>query len=704
MNNCNETECSHNCTYLTDGCTILNKKLNLKTENQNDKNDELVLRNGNHFTDVIQMQTDCKKNQKHNQKKFECCFEKLNKEREMSDNKDSELFRIKRDLSILSEKLNEISNHNNFLNCNLEKVSKDLLSKTMEYNELLKKTEELKEELNNVKYCLNLRIDENQCIKKDINEKNQIMEAGILIKQELEFKICNLKKKLKESEKLNNKGDNKCNDLIILNLKLENDLQKEKNDSCKKTIYIDDLSKKIHNLETIIKGIEGQKLLYTEEISKLKNDKCEAELKVNELNSIVKTQKNKLAIIESELECTKESLKNKNDCQIQKIQQLEHNIENFKKEVKYYKDQHDILTNQCITSNKDLSESQKIINMLETKINEIVREQKVTLDELTQECDKLKNENCKFVEKINVLNETIICVNNEENQVRKDLAVCNEKLLIANDEISHFDLEIKCMNMKLKITTDKLTYTERELEEMKCKLNNETILKDKINEKYCSLKYDYSCPQEKCQTADNNRFSNENLMSCQIASNINNGEQTINLKLVDVGSQTHMCPVICQPLTSTCQSIPTYCNLCKSKQCDNCNSCISSYDSDKMSNNPCQMDYKKTSTVNASDNCSCSSKSKISTKCFGLLFDKENLQCQLNEMKQQFEKKEKTAKKESCDTEQIYNDKDVTINKCLDATKKQYQQQLDEANAKLENYETAILYKEYELKSFQIRG
>lgn len=47
MNNCNETECSHNCTYLTDGCTILNKKLNLKTENQNDKNDELVLRNGN---------------------------------------------------------------------------------------------------------------------------------------------------------------------------------------------------------------------------------------------------------------------------------------------------------------------------------------------------------------------------------------------------------------------------------------------------------------------------------------------------------------------------------------------------------------------------------------------------------------------------------------------------------------------------------
>lgn len=189
-------------------------------------------------------------------------------------------------------------------------------------------------------------------------------------------------------------------------------------------------------------------------------------------------------------------------------------------------------------------------------------------------------------------------------------------------------------------------------------------------------------------------------MSCQIASSINN-EQTINLKLVDVGSQTHMCPVICQPLTSTCQSIPTNCNLCKSKQCDNCNSCIGSCDSDKMNNNPCQIDNKKTSTVSASDNCSCSSKSKISTKCSGILFDTENLQCQLNEMKQWFEK---TARKELCDTEQMYNDKDMIINKCLDTNKKQYQQQLDEANAQLENYETAILYKEYELKSFQIRG
>jgi len=47
MNNCNETECSHNSTYLAGGCTIFDKKLNLKTENQNYKNDELVLGHGN---------------------------------------------------------------------------------------------------------------------------------------------------------------------------------------------------------------------------------------------------------------------------------------------------------------------------------------------------------------------------------------------------------------------------------------------------------------------------------------------------------------------------------------------------------------------------------------------------------------------------------------------------------------------------------
>jgi len=443
---------------------------------------------------------------KYNQKKFECCFKTLNEEREISKNKDSELCRMKTDLSILADKLKEIIKHNNFLSCNIDKVSKDLLSKIIEYKELLKKSDELKEQLNNVEYCLNLRIDESKCIKRELSEKCQIIEAGIIIKQEMEFKLRNLEKKLGESKKLNNICNNKCNDLILLNLNLENNLQNEKNYNCKKAIYIDDLCKKIYNLETIIKGIEDHKVLYTEEISILKTDKYEAELKLKEFNSMINTQKNKLAITISELAYTKESLKNKNDCQIQKIQQLEHNIENYEKEMQCYKVQHDILTNQCMLSNKDLLESQKIIKMLETKINEIEREYKMTLHSLTQECDQLKSENCKFLEKINELNESIICVNKAENHVRKDLAACNEKLLIANDEISHFDLEVKCINTKLETTTEKLTRTERELEEIKLKLNNETHLKDKINEKYCSIMYDYSCPQEKCLIVDNNRL------------------------------------------------------------------------------------------------------------------------------------------------------------------------------------------------------
>ncbi|XP_026819023.1 putative leucine-rich repeat-containing protein DDB_G0290503 [Rhopalosiphum maidis] len=800
MDNCIGEECKHNSNYMIDNCTIFNKKTNLKTENQNLKNDEQVLGNGNHFIDEILMRNNHEKNDldkinllssllseknnevierpsycsnsciakcsyenkplpdcinknnisckaqqllceieefcskepcnpnnkllkqsriticslieemeihssalKYNQEKFECCFKSLNEERKMSKNKDSELCRMKTDLSILADKLKEIIKHNNFLSCNIDKVSKDLLSKIIEYKELLKKSDELKEQLNNVEYCLNLRIDESKCIKKELSKKCQIIEAGIIIKQEMEFKLSNLEKKLEKSKKLNNICNNKCNDLILLNLNLENNLQNEKNYNCKKAIYIDDLCKKIYDLETIIKGIEDHKLLYTEEISKLKTEKYEAELKLKEFNSMINTQKNKLAITISELAYTKESLKNKNDCQIQKIQQLEHNIKNYEKDIECYKVQHDILTNQCMMSNKDLSESQMIIKMLETKINEIDREYKMTLHDLTQECDHLKSENCKFLEKINELNENIICVNKEENHVRKDLAACNEKLLIANDEISHFDLEIKCINTKLEITTEKLTCTERELEEIKLKLNNETHLKDKINEKYCSIMYDYSCPQEKCLNVDNNRLSNPNLMSCKIARNANDGEQIIHLNLVDAGSQTHMCPIICQPITSTFHSITNNSNSCKSKQCDNCNSCISSCDSDKISNNPCQMDFKKNSLVSASDNCSCFGKSKVSTQCFGFLFDKENLQRQLNEMKLLLKKKEKAAKKELCDTEQIYYNKDMIINKCLDDTRKQYQQQLDDANAQLESYETAILYKEYELKNFQIR-
>jgi len=73
-------------------------------------------------------------------------------------------------------------------------------------------------------------------------------------------------------------------------------------------------------------------------------------------------------------------------------------------------------------------------------------------------------------------------------------------------------------------------------------------------------------------------------------------------------------------------------------------------------------------------------------------------------MKLMFKKKENLTKKELCDTKQMYNSKELIISKFLDDTKEQYQKNLDEVNAQLETYETAILYKEYELKNSQIRG
>lgn len=207
-------------------------------------------------------------------------------------------------------------------------------------------------------------------------------------------------------------------------------------------------------------------------------------------------------------------------------------------------------------------------------------------------------------------------------------------------------------------------------------------------------------------------------MSCNIARNVKEAVQTIHLQLVDVGSQTHVCPTICHPITTS-----TNCNLkfhsisnnsdsyeleqCNSninnlRPCDNCNSLC---DSDKTSIIPCQLDHKKKSIcVIPSDDYSCSGESKNTPKCFDFLFDKENLQCQLNEMKLLFEKKEKAAREELCDTKQIYYNKEIKINKCLDDTKEQCQKELDKANSQLETYETAILYKEYELKNSQIRG
>jgi len=443
---------------------------------------------------------------KHNQENLKCCNEKLKVQQEISKNKDSELCRTKIDLSLLVDQLTQIVKHNQCLSCNIDEVSKDLFTRIMAYNTLLKKSEELKEELNNVKFCLNVRIEENKSIKRELREKYQVIEAGIIIKQELEFKLSNLENKLGKLEYLNNCCNKKCNDLTIQNLKVENDLKNEKNYNSKKAIYIDELSKQIHDLETIIKSIEGHKMLYTEEISKLKNDKCTAELKLKELNSIIITQKNELVITRSELAYAEECLKNKNDCQIQEIQRLEHDCKNFEKEVQFYKVQHDLLTNKYLLSDKDLTESRKITKSLEFKINEMMREHNIILDELSKKCDNLKIENCTFLENINELNESIICANKRENHVRNDLATCNEKLSIANDEVSNCYLEIKCINTKLENATDKLTCIKRELEETKLKLNKETYLKEKINEKYCSIKYECTCPLEKCQTADNNRL------------------------------------------------------------------------------------------------------------------------------------------------------------------------------------------------------
>lgn len=439
---------------------------------------------------------------KYNLENFKCRAKKLNGEQEISKNKDTEFCRTKIDLSLLVDQPTQIIKHNHLLSCNTDEVSKDLSSREKAYNELLNESEELKEEFHNV----NMRIDENKCVKRELSEKCKIIEAGILIKQELETKLSNLENKLGKLEKINNSCNKKCNDLIIQNTNLENDLKDEKKCSSKKAIYIDDLSKQIHNLEKIIKGIEDHKILYTEEISKHKNDKSVAEVKLNEFNSIINTQKNELVNIRSKLAHAEESLKTKNDCQIQKIQQIEQESKKFEKEAQFYKVQCDFLKNKCLLSDKDLSESRNIIKSLEIKINEIMIERNMIFDDLSKECNYLKRESSKFLENINELNESIICVNREKNYLRNDLATCNEKLLIANDEISNFYLETKCLNAKLEKVTDKLIYIERELEDTKFKLNQETYLKDKINEKYCSIKYECTCHQEKCQTADNHRL------------------------------------------------------------------------------------------------------------------------------------------------------------------------------------------------------
>lgn len=448
----------------------------------------------------------------------------LNEAQDACKCKDAEIFSMKTDLITLSSKLKEAIKDNEYLRRDYGKISQQLLSKTEAEHEWLNGTEGLREELVNMKYALNMRVEEKKQILKELEEKNRTIEEDVKLKKELENKLNMAEKKLQDSETLKNICNNECNELIAKNTKLEEELNNVNKDNAEKTNNVADLNRQIVDLKTVIKGFDAQRILYEEEITTLKEGtsavECKSDEEIEKLNVVVETLQSKLANANSELAGLHGRIQEKdkdNECKANRIQSLEGDIENFAKQVKEYQVQNDLLTKTALIKELEANGLRDEIETLTSRIDEITRdndEQKKQIlrisedmgdlrrkraeletlnEELTNKWCSLEQTNLELVANIDKLNDSLVSANKKEIYVRKNLVECNEKLNIATKEIENFDLEIRGVNKKLNETNEKLTCVEQELRETTSKLAEETSLKDRINKEYSALMEERNC-------------------------------------------------------------------------------------------------------------------------------------------------------------------------------------------------------------------
>lgn len=446
------------------------------------------------------------------------CSKMLNEVQDACKCKDAEICSMKTDLITLSSKLKEAIKDNEYLRRDYGKISQQLSSKTEAEHEWLNGTEGLREELVNMKYALNMRVEEKKQNLKELEEKNRTIEEDVKLKKELENKLNIAEKKLQDSETLKNVCNNECNELSAKNAKLEEELNNANRDNAEKTNNVADLNRQIVDLKTVIKGFDAQRILYEEEITTLKEGtnavECKSDEEIEKLTIVVETLQSKLTNANSELTGLHGRIQEKdkvNEFQINRIQSLERDIENFAKQVKEYQVQNDLLTKTALIKELEANGLRDEIETLTSRIDKITRdndEQKKQIlrisddigdlrrkraeletlnEELTEKWCSLEQTNLELVANIDKLNDSLVSANKKEIYARKNLVESNEKLSIATKEIENFDLEIRGVNKKFNETSEKLACVEQELRETVSKLAEETSLKDRINKAYSAL-------------------------------------------------------------------------------------------------------------------------------------------------------------------------------------------------------------------------
>lgn len=438
-----------------------------------------------------------------------------------------------KDMSLLAIKLEEMMSDKKVLETNIAGISHKLYAKVESESKLSKELELSKDELQNMRYALDMRIEDKSQLVRELDEKNQIIKDDVKIKDELEKQLVTIEIKLHESETLKNVCNAKLDELSITNKKFQSELEQSKADNIEKMNTIDSLQKEVDELKTVIKASEIQRKYYEEEMDKLKECCSTVERKsneaVNELNKIIETLRDELKFAKLELNDALEHLRERDEEKESMLNQkrsLEENVENLMNELQECKALNDRLTKTNFINEQEKNSLKDEINKLTCKLHEVttendelnntivqyikdmeVKQSTITIletinFELKNKLQLLEQNNCDLVANIDELNASLVQAKKLEISARKELIQCNQNLKIATDEIENFDLEIKGLNKKLTETCEMLTFTKKKLNDADLKVIEETRRNYQINEAYCRLINECCCGAQTRQTTE----------------------------------------------------------------------------------------------------------------------------------------------------------------------------------------------------------
>ena len=370
-----------------------------------------------------------------------------------------------------NKKIDEYLKNIKSLTDSMNKMEQENKEKEKQINVLTKENNELLKEKNE-------KDDEEAFNKIElINENEKNKEENIQLKKEVDILNKKLETKNKDINDINLNLEKK--DLLIKNMKEEND---------ENLLKIEELAKKINEDEINIKGI---KLDNKEARDNIK----EKEKKINELN-------NNISKLNEEINGLKNEIKN--------LTQINSNKDN---KLKVFQEEKNNLVNNFSEKEKEFIENKtKIIDLEQTiekinnennSLNKDNEKMKKKISELNDEINKLNlflkesEDNLKLLEeKYNSLkNEKLNSNKNDiENLIEKNNIIIKEKIELEN--------EIKKMNSEHKNILDEMLLSKGELElkysdtlkeneKLQEKIKQLSILQDNLEEQLNSINIKY---------------------------------------------------------------------------------------------------------------------------------------------------------------------------------------------------------------------